>query len=101
MKDLELEKDTHICNLGRGGFFMTLNKTFPSVGSHIQFDFIFSAEKDIPIKGAGIVRWVRRESTKEKPTGCGIEFLFLEPESRRLITEFINAEKTNSFIPKK
>lgn len=99
MNDLNMKSEGNICNVGLGGFFISLNETFPSPGSHIKFDFIFS-DQNIEIQGTGVVRWVRKESS-DGPAGCGVEFLQLEPESRRKLVEFINTLKTTSYIPKK
>lgn len=97
--ELRLETSGSVLNIGRGGMFVALSKeTIPSVNSSVAFEIELRGHSLI---GNGLVRWVRTESEQNTPSGCGIEFQFLNENIRRDIIEWVNALKTQSFIPKK
>jgi CheY-like chemotaxis protein len=94
------EAQTHVSNLGRGGFFVLLEKAFPETGETVEFRLESSHLPKVEIDGAGIVRWVRKTSDGSQPPGCGIEFTGLEKNCVRQVTELVNFLKTRSFIPR-
>lgn len=88
-----------IKNLGRGGMFLELQDGFPPCAEELDFRLnlpLTGAE----IKGTGVVRWVRTESTADFPAGCGIEFEGLDAQSVSMVLELINDSKTRAYIPR-
>ena len=92
---------TPTLNIGRGGMFLVLQKQFPIIGEPVEFQIETSPVQPLKIKGSGVVRWIRREHSEDQPSGCGIEFVDLDPQSRIEIFELIGKFKTKSFIPRK
>ena len=82
--------------LGRGGMFVAccdpnLRRDYP-----IGFDIDLA---DFRIEGEGIVRWIRGSDVNGLPSGCGIEFTALTPQSRLDLLATIATAKPLSFIP--
>jgi CheY-like chemotaxis protein len=92
---------TKVQNLGRGGIFVYLEKDFPELGDTCEFHLEGAGDLKIKAIGTGIVRWRRTQSEAGFASGCGIEFVQLEPGSLKQIFELINFLKTKSFIPNK
>jgi CheY-like chemotaxis protein len=89
-----------VLNIGRGGFFVSVENPAVSMGSKIDFHIKFQQGTLKIIKGTGIVRWVRAEPVEGQPSGYGVEFDSLDDQSRKQVIELINTMKTRSFIPK-
>jgi CheY-like chemotaxis protein/Tfp pilus assembly protein PilZ len=90
---------TSICNLGRGGMFVTLQERFPEVTEEVEFKMQTESQPMVNLSGAGIVRWVRKTPAESLPAGCGIEFLNFESNCLPEVTHLINFLKVKSFIP--
>ncbi len=78
--------------LGRGGF--SLRYAEPLSLTKVAFDCVFPHEGQ-RLAGEGYVRWVSRAENT-----AGIEFAYVEPESRRWLVEQISRVRSPSFIPK-
>jgi len=87
-------------NLGRGGMFVKLDKDFPAAGTKIFFQIKLEGGNSNGISGQGLVRWSRIHASQDFPSGCGIEFEFLDDSIRKRLIEIINDLKTHKFIPK-
>ncbi len=87
-------------NIARGGMFVQIAKDFPVIGAKVSFSIRFRTGRLKMIEGTGIVRWIRGEATDTHPTGCGIEFEYLEDETRSEMAAIVEQLKTVSFIPK-
>jgi CheY-like chemotaxis protein len=94
--------DSKILNLGRGGFFLHLGGNLPAVGEIVEFSFDADTQDSFHINGKGVVRWVRAKDKQHGlPTGCGIEFVELDDETRKKFIALVNSVKTKALIPMK
>lgn len=99
--DLKLAATGRMLGIGRGGMFVASQEPLPSPGSRARFRVVFGADPVLQaLRGEGIVRWARTRGHEGLPVGCGIEFLFLDDETRERVVAFIESLKTKSFIPK-
>ena len=98
--ELNLAVQGQVLNIGRGGIFVSLESNFPTIDARVSFCIKFQGEGLKKLEGSGIIRWVRTEKSECGPTGCGIEFEFLDDSTRKEIIQIINEKKTKSFIPK-
>lgn len=90
-----------VLSLGRGGMFVALQGPLPSIETGVNFKIRFNQGAPSTLSGIGIVRWVRAgECQPEPPPGCGIEFVYLENESREDLIDYIEKLRSKSFIPK-
>lgn len=90
---------TKALNIGRGGMFIALESNFPEVEDVINFTINFNNGPIITLEGVGTTRWVRKCSNDKGPSGAGVEFLKLTPESKKALLELINSIKTRTYIP--
>jgi uncharacterized protein (TIGR02266 family) len=75
-------------NMSVGGIFIATHQLKP-VGSRLEF-LVNLPGCSQPIKGAGVVRWVRVYSeASNTPPGMGIKFDELDPDSQRGIEQFL------------
>lgn len=92
---------TTMQNLGRGGFFVTLEDKFPRMEDKVQFKFHYDNNgTKVTIEDTAIVRWVRAQKEGDLLPGCGVEFLFSNKNEREKLLELVNFLTTNHFIPK-
>ncbi len=96
--DLPSAIKTRAISIGRGGMFLKLEDQFPNISDEVAFNIITD---DNQLKGAGIVRWVRSNSSNEAGSGCGIEFSYLAESARKQILEILEASKIKAYITKK
>ena len=75
-------------DISRGGIFIK-SKTPMSVGTLLKFEFQLKDESRL-IHGVGRVVW-RREAGGDEPPGMGIKFIKMDPESRSLVDEMVQA----------
>lgn len=87
-------------NMGRGGFFLACEAPFPNVAEAAEFRLTHEGSI-VPIVGKGVVRWVRQNANAEGPSGCGIEILDLDDQTRNEFLKILNFIKTKSYIPLK
>lgn len=88
-------------SVGRGGLFVALDKDFPAVTDTAGFKIRLPEDPEIrDIVGKGVIRWVRKESSSQLPTGCGIEITHLEDSSRAAFLKLVEHLKLRAFIPK-
>lgn len=86
-------------NIGRGGMFIAVKENFPAIAAGIGFDIEFENQEWSPIRGKGIVRWVRKDGLL--PFGIGMEFQEIAPESIDLLLDLIgNLDNKVPYIPK-
>ena len=93
-------------NLGRGGAFVSCDDgngpmTQLRPNAVVQFHLRFADPATPPLKGEGIVRWVRAEAQGDLPAGCGIEFQTLEDDCRTRVITLLEEKPARAFIPKK
>lgn len=82
--------------LGGGGMFMEMSGNFPSALEIVRFE----VEVDgAPFVGEGRVRWVRHEASTRSDAGIGIEFLYLEDQSRKAFLNWLAVNKPKAYIP--
>jgi CheY-like chemotaxis protein len=89
-----------VLNIGRGGMFIGLKESFPQEESKTSFRLQFQQGSLQSIVGTGIVRWIRVLDQDGLPSGCGIEFDYLEEASRNQVIALIETLTTKAFIPK-
>ena len=98
--NLKEAQEAHVLNIGKGGFFMSLETSkLPPVESKIDFCIQFD-EGLTEIKGIGQVRWVRKDFEGDMPPGCGVEFIQIDDKSNIQIEDLINSFKTIKYIPR-
>jgi CheY-like chemotaxis protein len=91
--------DSKVMSLARGGMFIQLPQSqLPNVNDAASFK-ISGSEKAFSLEGRGIIRWVRLQQTPDYPSGCGLEFTFLNEADRKMILDYINAVKPKAYIP--
>jgi hypothetical protein len=86
--------------VGRGGMFVPLNETFPSPASLVGIHLTHNMPEFPPIEGVGVCRWARTRAKAPLPTGIGIEFVSISPESLTSLSHLWEINPTRSFIPK-
>lgn len=75
-------------NMSVGGIFIATHQLKP-VGERLEFS-VHLPGQGAPIRGAGVVRWVRVYSEASNvPPGMGIKFDTLDAASQRAIEEFL------------
>jgi DNA-binding response OmpR family regulator len=84
-------------NIGKGGAFVQATKNFPEVESTAHFKIDFA---DLTLTGIGAIRWVRKTSTPQIPSGYGLEFLFLDEPGRTQLRKLLLKMPRTQFIPK-
>lgn len=82
--------------IGRGGFFIASHGEQNIYGT-IDFQIDFSQGSSW--QGQGVVRWSRKEDTKELKAGFGIEYTFLSNESAQFIFNYLDQHQPTHFIP--
>ena len=98
--NLKEAQEAHVLNIGKGGFFMSLEvDKLPAIESKIDFCIQF---KDglAEIKGIGQVKWVRKDYEGDMPPGCGVEFIQLDETSNVHASDLISSLKTAKYIPR-
>ena len=89
--------------LGRNGFFINKNKieNFYSFNKSaiVAFTITVDNKNNFNITGIGKIAWIRAQESALY-AGCGIEFLYLEPESYKKILNYIQLRLTRKSIPK-
>ncbi len=97
---LQEAQEAHVLNIGKGGFFMSLEPDkLPPIESKIDFCIQFQ-EGAAEIKGTGQVKWVRKDFEGEMPPGCGVEFIEIDEKSNRHVLDLIESVKSAKFIPR-
>lgn len=89
-----------LINFGRGGMFISLSEKFPALNAQTNFKISFESGDLSAIRGMGIVRWIRSQGTAQYPSGCGVEFTYLDEDARTRLIKMIESLNTKSFIPK-
>ena len=84
--------------VGRGGVSMEVAERL-DLGSPIRFSFEFASAEEMPtpLAGWGVIRWCEMISEHLR---AGIEFMYLEDESRESFAKWLQRERPSSFIPK-
>ena len=93
-------KTSYTVNIGRGGMFIQMNDTLPTLAQKVSFKIIFNDHKYSPIEGTGICRWIRNTASETLPKGFGLEFVTLTEESINNLAQLLNDIKIKAFIPK-
>jgi two-component system response regulator (stage 0 sporulation protein F) len=88
----------NISTIGRGGFFLPLLMDLPEKSDVVSFRVVSADQSLGTLSGTGIIRWTRYKNTK-LPPGCGVEFLYLDAESRPKVLKAIEKMENRSFIP--
>ena len=72
-------------DISRGGVFIKAKKPL-AVGTLLKFEFILQDQSTL-IHGVGRVVWRRdeAEADPENPSGMGIKFIKMDPESRSVV----------------
>lgn len=100
LDSLDPEKNKMQMKMGRGGFFVALDKQFPEVENIVTFEIKVKDSKPFAnLRGQGRVRWVRTEEEDGKPSGAGIEFEYLEEDCRKLFIDWLIKQNFTAYIP--
>ncbi len=78
-----------VLNISRSGMFVELSTEGPWPDKTSEFH-IHLSDQEKSIAGKGVVRWVRRASSEGNPSGCGMEFIALDPNSKSSLLDLIN-----------
>lgn len=63
-------------NMSRRGFFIQSKGKLPELGNEIHFKIeLKTALGPREFSGKGVVRWVRKDSSLERPSGFGVEYV--------------------------
>ncbi len=84
-------------SIGRGGMFVG-GFSEEYVGTVVSFE-VGPFESEPTIRGTGVIRWVRKVTQGEFPEGSGVEFLYLDPDSLRVVEEVLARDPRRAFIP--
>jgi len=83
-----------VLNISHGGVFVALSDFSPSVGDTIHFSIeVPLAAERVRLQGSGIIRWIQAQRDHELPSGFGIEFLPLEPDSAEILNQLLKAQQ--------
>jgi CheY-like chemotaxis protein len=84
-------------NIGRGGFFLKIKfgERPPTIGQIVDFEINVDAFPHYPIKGKGIVRWVKGSPGP----GAGVEFLSISEENYLVLQAFVELFKVQAYLP--
>lgn len=87
-------------SLGRGGFRIPLTAASePRAATEVSFDIEVTLGGEYHrLFGQGMVRWVRKGA--DGVSHMGVEFLKLEPESRRVFMNWLDRNHVVPFIPR-
>lgn len=88
-----------LINIGNGGLFLHTLEPLPRVGHIVKFNVGFTDGTNSPLKGFGICRWVRENSTEKRQRGFGIEFQAIDRESQNYFNHLWDHFPSISFIP--
>lgn len=85
----------YIGNLSGGGLFIKTTKSLP-VGTLSDLEFTLPDSNQV-IRTTGEVAWIRSkdESSENKPTGMGIQFIDMNPENKKLLQDYIASVKSS------
>ena len=87
-------------NIGTGGLFVAIDEAeLPDIGQHVGFDISIGCVEYGPIRGAGVVRWVRRQQQNGLPRGFGLEFVSFKDDTSENFYRLLNDVSTRAFIP--
>jgi uncharacterized protein (TIGR02266 family) len=87
---LDLVTSSYVLNLSQGGVFIKSETPLPL---DAQVDLVLTLPSGSPVSARGRVVW-NHDLTRETPRGargCGIQFLELPPDDRRLLENFIES----------
>lgn len=82
-RETEQRDQVLLQNISEGGLFLASDQLKP-IGTKLHFEFRVQDGGDA-ITGYGIVRWV--ETDKQKRRGMGIQFVEINPEGKKIISE--------------
>ncbi len=88
-----------LIGFGKGGLFLNLTSGFPFEEQPIRFKLDFNTGSVKSFQGQGIVKWVRRTSSRYFYQGAGIEFIGLNQESKAYVLNHNMANMPTSYIP--
>ena len=88
-RGVEQRNQILLYNISEGGLFLATEQTKP-IGSKLQFEFRVQ-DGGASITGVGIVRWI--ESNPQQRIGMGIQFIELNDEGRKVISELLRQKK--------
>lgn len=80
-------------NISEGGLFLTSDQLKP-IGTKLHFEFRVQDGGET-ISGFGIVRWVESDPLKRK--GMGIQFVDINPEGKKVITQLFRMKGLQEF----
>jgi CheY-like chemotaxis protein len=87
-------------SVGRRGIFVAIDDEFLTRGATVDFSLDRPNTK-IQFRGAGTVRWVRRQSSSQKfPSGIGIEIMSLDKTSLDYFNSTFPPQTLIPFIPR-
>ena len=86
--------------IGRGGFFVAVDKGFPEEDSLVKFELRF--RDGVPcadLSGLGYIRWVEVDSTATSPSGVGVEIVHLDDRCRNMYVSWLKRQIIVPYIP--
>jgi molecular chaperone DnaK len=86
-------------NISRGGVFIRSRDPRP-VGTRLAFELRLHGGEPV-IRGKGVVRWVRAESTGRPPVapGMGVQFTDLDDRSRAVVERMVTLKERRGLAP--
>lgn len=99
--ELKTLSGKNVAAVGRGGVFVSLDEPNYSTGEQLLVSLSAQiGSETVELKGKAQVRWTRTQAA-DGPTGVGLEFLHLEPESIPAYDRWLDSHSVRPYIPKK
>lgn len=92
--DIETFIERFAANVTRGGIFLASREPRP-VGDVLRFEIVLKVGPPV-LSGEGRVTWVKEFNASEphRPYGMGVQFMYIDPESRPLLDRLLQRKET-------
>jgi CheY-like chemotaxis protein len=89
----------HLCALGRGGIQIPVREPEPYVGLQVRFNVDVATGPIRHLAGTGVTRWTRLLHGDEAAWACGVEFEYLDDETRVPFLDWLRDVNPLPYIP--
>ena len=96
---LEAAENERKFALGRGGICLAIPDTPPLLGRRLAFDVTLAQPPVRRMVGTGLIRWFRPGAGPTAAPACGIEFEYLDDESRDSVIQWTLDQAPLAYIP--
>lgn len=99
LPSLEAGAAQGVFDVGRGGACLAVERLLLFAGQRVGFDVILEDGPFARLSGAGVVRWAEARESTEGPPVCGIEFEYLNDETREPFGAWLETQRRKAYIP--